>query len=150
MDSSSSTNRDPHAPVKEMTKEELTAFLSGSRNGTLSRDLQTRHGSIQSARWQILALAREYHDSNPGRPTLGNNTALEGQIFIITKGKSVTWKLLSDVFGALEYRMSCTKVATLLLLLRTIPLPNNKSCVRWDPSAHSMETSQLKGKEADR
>jgi hypothetical protein len=150
MDPSSSTNRDPNAPVKEMTKEELTAFPSGSRHSTLSRDLQTRYGSIQPARRQALALAQKYHDTNPGRPTWGDNTTLEGQIFIITQGKSVTWKLLSDVFGTLEYGMSCNKVATFLLLLRTIRLPNNKLCAHWDPSAHSLVTCQVKGKEADR
>jgi hypothetical protein len=58
--------------------------------------------------------------------------------------------MLSEVFGTLEYRLSCTKVATLLLSLCKIPLPDDKTCSDWDLITHTMKKSKFKGNDKER
>jgi hypothetical protein len=58
--------------------------------------------------------------------------------------------MLSEVFGTLEYRLSCTKVAILLMSLCKIPLPDNKTCSDWGLITQTMERSKFQGNEKEK
>jgi hypothetical protein len=154
MEPSLYTIPNPNPLEREMTETDIQVLLSVYRDfkslDTLIGDLQTQHGSIEPVRQRVIALAEEYHLSKPGRPTWSNNTALEGQIFYSQEDQEVTWSMLSEVFGTLEYRLSCTKVATLLLSLCKIPLPDDKTCSDWDLITHTMERSKFQGNEKEK
>lgn len=147
MNTSAFINRDSNRNEKEMTAAELRAFLNNEddfgAHDELSTNLQTQHGSIEPARRQVMAHALRYRYSKPGRDTLSSNTTLEGQINAIIDGQDVSWDLLSSTLRVVEFRLSCTNAATLLLSVCNIPLPKKQACSAWDPDVNDIAVAKL-------
>ncbi|KAF2012232.1 hypothetical protein BU24DRAFT_465791 [Aaosphaeria arxii CBS 175.79] len=125
MDTKSGINRDP---ANSLNEDLPTRLLGQSMRG--------RFGSARAARRHVINLAVEYINSCPGRSSMAGNQRITSSFLRVYQNVGTSWDHMASTLAQLEYRLSCTRVATAYLTVCNIPFPQGLACDKWDKQVH--------------